>query len=82
MSTRLSDRVERNRAHMRSAVFRRQFLLLIPMFYVIFVIGRLLEGVGFPDALWDLGGFWWTFGTWSVCTIAIVIAHRWRFGRD
>lgn len=72
----LTQRAERNRALMKEPRFRCGLLLLIPVFYVITVVARVVEGVRLPDAMWDLGPHGFSLLTVSCFIVLLVFAHR------
>jgi hypothetical protein len=66
---------------LRGPALRRGLLGLIPAFYGITVVARLLGGVSMPSALWDLGPYASSFVNTSLFIVALVIAHRLVVGR-
>lgn len=73
-------RVERNRSTVRGSGFRRGLLALVPSFWAITVVARLFEGVGLPQALWDLGPHAGTFLSMS-CFVVLLAAAHWLWFR-
>jgi hypothetical protein len=78
---RYNQKYERNLAAMKSPRQRHLLLLLIPVFYVITVIARLLGGTGFPESLWDLGDRTSTFVSMVIGVVLAVAIHWSIYGR-
>ncbi|WP_395156725.1 hypothetical protein [Ilumatobacter sp.] len=76
MTSNLGQRVQQNWEWMKSPRFRRGLLGLIPLFYLITVAVRVVEGVRFPDAMWDLGVHGFTLVIFSCFNILLTLAHR------
>lgn len=79
---RLEERVARNRAALTSPRQRRLLALLIPLFYVITVVARLVDGAGFPASLWSFGYRTASFVSALVVVIVVIAVHWLLFGRD
>ena len=74
-------RYERNVAAVKSPRQRHLMLLLIPVFYVMTVIARLLGGTGFPESLWDLGELTSTLVSMVIGVVLAVAIHWSIYGR-
>ncbi len=78
---RYNQKYERNLAAVKSPRQRHLLLLLIPVFYVMTVIARLLGGTGFPESLWDLGQLTSTLVSMVIGVILAVAIHWSIHGR-
>lgn len=74
-------RYEGNVAAVKSPRQRHLLLLLIPVFYVMTVIARLLGGTGFPESLWDLGELTSTLVSMVIGVVLAVAIHWSIYGR-